>query len=269
MNSRFMNQADTDRTDAVHAKLARLARDGFLLVEQALDAATVDALVGCFADAFASPAESKGVLESRGIAYASRNPLALIDNVATLWRRPTLLPLLRATLGPDFGLVRGLFFDKPPQRSWSLPWHKDESIAVVDNQLSSQRFTKRTVKDGVPHIIAPREVLETMLTLRIHLDEVTDENGPLQVVPGSHRDDRTAATPADHVAIFAKPGDVLAMRPLLTHASGNSLKGTTRHRRVLHLEFAASPALPDGFQWYRFERGVEHETEIAPGQQSL
>jgi hypothetical protein len=42
------------------------------------------------------------------------------------------------------------------------------------------------------------------------------------------------------------------MRPLLSHASGRSGEGTALHRRVLHLEFAADPVLPDGYQWHTF-----------------
>src|SRR5262249_56828349 len=103
------------------------------------------------------------------------------------WRQPPLPDLLQAVLGPDFGLVRVLFFDKPPGQSWALPWHKDLTIAVRDNRLPSTHFGKPTRKAGVPHVEAPREVLEAMLTLRVHLDDVSEENGPLQVLPGSHR----------------------------------------------------------------------------------
>ena len=59
--------------------------------------------------------------------------------------------------------------------------------AVTDNRLPSQRFSRPTTKAGVPHETAPDEILREMLTLRIHLDDVTEENGPLQVVPESHR----------------------------------------------------------------------------------
>jgi ectoine hydroxylase-related dioxygenase (phytanoyl-CoA dioxygenase family) len=94
-----------------------------------------------------------------------------------------------------------------------------------------------------------------MLTLRIHLDSVSEENGPLRVIAGSHRSEEGA--PEDEramQAILCQRGDVLAMRPLLTHSSGNSAPGTLRHRRVLHLEFAASCDLPDGYQWHEFHR---------------
>ncbi len=164
-----------------------------------------------------------------------------------------LVEFLQRVLGAECGVVRGLYFDKPPEKSWSLPWHQDLTIAVADNHLASQRFSKPTFKAGVPHIEAPAEVLQRMLTLRLHLDDVTMENGPLRVLPGSHRavgqgDATSFAT------ILARAGDVLAMRPLLFHSSIASAPQTRRHRRILHLEFAADAALPDGFAWQRFER---------------
>ena len=94
-----------------------------------------------------------------------------------------------------------------------------------------------------------------MLTLRIHLDDVTDENGPLRVVAGSHRSCKEPiAAPAEPAVIHACAGDVLAMRPLVSHSSGPSTPGTRRHRRVLHLEFAGRQELLDGFQWHCFVR---------------
>lgn len=102
-------------------------------------------------------------------------------------------------------------------------------------------------------MIACDEVLKEMLTLRIHLDEVTDENGPLRVIPGSHVSSTSdGAGVNEAVTIHAGVGDVLAMRPLISHASGSSVEGTRRHRRILHLEFAASPMLPDGVTWHDF-----------------
>ena len=83
--------------------------------------------------------------------------------------------------------MRILFFDKPPRQTWALPWHKDLTVSVRDNRLPSRHFNKPTRKAGVPHVEAPLSVLESMLTARLHLDDATAENGPLKVVPGSHR----------------------------------------------------------------------------------
>lgn len=184
-----------------------------------------------------------------GSLYGARNVLQLIPSTREVWRRTPLIELLREVLGADVRLVRGLYFDKPPTATWSLPWHQDLTIAVRDNSLPSSVFTRPTRKAGVPHVEAPREVLGQMLTLRIHLDAAVPENGPLQVLPGSHH-----ATAADFGqfaprTILSDAGAVFAMRPLLAHCSGISQPGTTLHRRVLHLEFTGLHCLPDGYEW--------------------
>ena len=126
---------------------------------------------------------------------------------------------------------------------------------MKDNALRSEAFSRPTVKAGVPHVIASDELLQQMLTLRIHLDEVTDENGPLRVIPESHVSSESAGIGVESaVTIYAKEGDVLAMRPMISHASGASFEGTIRHRRILHLEFAANEKLPDAYQWHDFIR---------------
>jgi ectoine hydroxylase-related dioxygenase (phytanoyl-CoA dioxygenase family) len=164
-----------------------------------------------------------------------------------------LVDLLTAVLGADYGLTRALYFDKPPDRSWALPWHKDLTIAVQDNRLPSKHFSHPTTKAGVAHVEAPLWLLERMLTLRIHLDDVTEENGPLKVIDGSQRNGKAAAVSQQAPrSILLGAGDVLAMRPLVSHSSGHSTAGTKLHRRVLHLEFAGVRELPDGYAWQVF-----------------
>jgi phytanoyl-CoA dioxygenase PhyH len=195
--------------------------------------------------------ESASLRRANGTIYGARNLLDLYSPARDLWRRPQIVELLSSVLGPALGLVRGLFFDKPPHGSWSLPWHRDLTIAVQEHGPIGGVFRNPTTKAGVPHVEAPDEVLHQMLTLRIHLDTVTPENGPLQVVPGSHVS-RNANPSCEPVSILVGAGDVLVMRPLLLHCSGESQAGTAMHRRVVHLEFAASPTLPDGYQWRQF-----------------
>jgi ectoine hydroxylase-related dioxygenase (phytanoyl-CoA dioxygenase family) len=153
---------------------------------------------------------------------------------------------MRLALGGQAGLVRVLYFDKPPGQSWA----KDTAIAVRDNRLPSSIFAKPTTKAGVPHVEAPRPLLENMLALRIHLDDIIEENGPLKVIPGSHRGVETRA----QQTLLAAAGDVLAMRPLVSHCSNRSHPDTKRHRRILHLEFAGTEVLPDGYAWHDFWR---------------
>ena len=197
--------------------------------------------------------EATALRRQNGVLYGARNLISLFPPTRTLWQRDSLLQVLRTELGQDFGLVRGLYFDKPPGGNWSLPWHQDLTIAVKDHSLPSTQFRNRTTKAGVPHVEAPRNVLEQMLTLRIHLDDVDEENGPLQVLPGSHRlASASDAASQDPVSIHTSAGGVLAIRPLVSHASGSASATTTRYRRIIHLEFAASPTLPDGYEWQHF-----------------
>lgn len=227
--------------------------DGFKLIREAVDAATVERLKLACQAAFAADDEVPRVRSSRGHVYAARNLLEVVPEVQTFWQSGILLRALRSVLGDQYGLVRVLYFDKPPDRTWALPWHKDTAIAVKDNTLSSTHFSRPTTKAGVPHVIACDELLARMLTLRVHLDDVTDENGPLRVIPGSHVSSVSEGLGVDAaVTIHASAGDVLAMRPLISHCSGASHEGTKRHRRILHLEFAANRELPDGYQWHNF-----------------
>ena len=118
---------------------------------------------------------------------------------------------------------------------------------AVKRHGSLERFRKPTVKAGVPHV-EQIDLLATMLTARIHLDAVTMQNGPLQVVPGSHRLD---AAPRPVETILCSAGDVLLMRPLLSHASiqCEPARGASPHRA-----FGDEPSagLPDGYEWHEW-----------------
>ncbi len=241
--------------------LRQVEQDGFAVLPQVFAPDQVDAILEDLARSLATRnGQSSLIRGQEGAVYAARNVLAVWPEAAEVWRVPPLPGVLEALLGPGYGLVRALFFDKPPGLTWSLPWHKDLTIAVRDNRLPSTRFGKPTRKAGVPHVEAPCEVLEAMVTARIHLDDVTEENGPLKVIPGSHRAGKVSADGTQPPrTVLARRGDVLLIRPLVEHCSGRSRPETTRHRRILHLEFAGSPGLPDGYAWHTFIPGRSHE----------
>jgi hypothetical protein len=229
-------------------------RDGFAVLPGVFAEAQLEAVLGGLGAALEGGAGAEAaVLGEAGGIYAARNILSLWPQAAEVWRHPPLPQTLAEILGPGFGLVRVLYFDKPPEQTWALPWHKDLTVAVRDNRLGGARFRKPTTKAGVPHVEAPVEVLRAMLTARLHLDDATEENGPLKVVPGSHRTGKAlelGGRPPQ--TVLARRGDVLLMRPLLAHCSNRSQPGTRRHRRILHLEFAAAGPLPDGYAWHTF-----------------
>ena len=226
----------------------RLDRDGFVLLPGVFTTAEMARAAGEWAEAMAG-ADGRSILANGGPAYGARNLLRLWPDVIRLARASLAEPLLRV-LGPRGGVVRGLYFDKPPGQSWALPWHRDTKIAVKAHGPIGA-FAKPTVKAGVPHIEAPDELLAGMITARIHLDPMTPHNGPLRVFAGSH----TTATQAESgggEVVCCEAGDVLLMRPLLLHASGHTDSTRPAHRRIVHLECAPNPELPDGYEWHDF-----------------
>ncbi len=243
----------TATADLVH----EVEQDGFTVLAGVFAPARTDELRDGLTRALAGPPGADASIRcTEGTLYAARNVLALWPEAGVCWRGTSLADALEALLGPGYGLVRVLYFDKPPGQTWALPWHKDLVIAVRDNRLPSTHFARPTRKAGVPHVEAPLAVLRGMLTARLHLDDATPANGPLQVIPGSHRTGKELTLDlAPPHTVYARKGDVLLMRPLLAHCSGKSLPNCPAHRRVLHLEFASTRELPDGYEWHTFVRG--------------
>jgi ectoine hydroxylase-related dioxygenase (phytanoyl-CoA dioxygenase family) len=111
-----------------------------------------------------------------------------------------------------------------------------------------------SIKAGIHHVQPPPEILEQMITLRIHLDESGADNGPLRVLPKSHRRGRI---PSNEIAslrgeipehsCIAPAGSAIAMKPLILHASSAARKPD--HRRVIHIEYAPKTLLPPELSW--------------------
>ena len=217
---------------------SRLDLDGFAIAPARLSATEIDRLLAAIGE------------EGR---HGIRDLLATYPEVADLARSPAVRETAEEILGPDCFAVRGLLFDKTTTANWKVAWHQDITIAVR-SRLDIDGFGLWSEKAGIAHVRPPSAILEGMVTLRIHLDACSPDNGPLRVIPGSHRlgrldhEDIPRNRAAGHeVPILADRGEILMMRPLLIHAS--SAATNPGHRRVIHLEFAAGP-LPGGLEWH-------------------
>lgn len=217
------------------------ANDGFEITEGVLDCEAVEPLRLGISEV---PRHHRG---------GARNLLRDSDAVAELAMSGPVKQLADAVLGAECFPVRALFFDKAPAANWKVPWHQDTVIAVAE-RIETPGFTGWSQKDGVPHVCPPAEILEQMVALRIHLDDCGAANGPLRVLPGSHREGklnpeaiRRWRQRVSEVVCCVGIGGVLMMRPLLLHAS--SPAQAAAHRRVVHIEYASEP-LPSGLRWF-------------------
>lgn len=227
-----------------------LARDGFTIIRGVLSAQQCLDVAKEIRDSFGAGEADAIEGQSRRIV-GGRNLICLWDGWRRVLDHADLTRLIHQQIGIDAGLVRILYFDKPPGQGWALSLHRDKTIAVAQHHIPTDPFTKPTVKANVPHVEATEDLLQSMLTLRIHLDPMCDANGPLVVVPGSHSD---LASTCDEpsVPIHCDAGDVFVMRPLLLHGSRAPSTDTQLHRRVVHLEMASSEILPGRYLWHQF-----------------
>ncbi|QDT67111.1 Phytanoyl-CoA dioxygenase (PhyH) [Planctomycetes bacterium MalM25] len=224
----------------------QIARDGYAIVEHAVSEAAVEDL----AQAIAALPQSDAVRRKTNV-YGIRNLIEECEPVAELACAAAIRGLVEPVLGEDSFAVRATFFDKVPDANWKLRWHQDSVIAVRE-RVETPGFTAWADKAGVQQVRPPAEILQRMLAIRVHLDDCGADNGPLRVLAGSHRQawpreelDRCKEQFEERTCLVGR-GGVVAMRPLLLHASGPAIEPA--HRRVVHLEFAAGE-LPGELDW--------------------
>ena len=182
--------------------------------------------------------------------------------VRHLISHPTVIQLLQhgslgrylwSVLGRDLVAVKATMFDKTMGSNWRVQWHQDRAIAIKE-RMDVPGYGPWSMKSGSLHVEPPSRVLEQMIAVRIHLDACGTDNGPLRVVPGSHRLGKITETRIAEVAAASETEDlvvgqgaILLMRPLLVHAY--SAAHDPAHQRVLHIDLAPREAISP-LQWH-------------------
>jgi ectoine hydroxylase-related dioxygenase (phytanoyl-CoA dioxygenase family) len=214
-----------------------IAKNGFAKVPRVLDDTDLSHLI--------EDVCSAGMARSRaGIRHAMKN-----ESVATAARDARMMEIARAILGKEAIPFRATLFDKSPVSNWLVVWHQDTALPLrVRREVAG--WGPWSVKDGVNYAHAPASALEQVLALRLHLDDSDADNGPLRVLPGTHglgvlSDEQLheLSTKVEAEDCLVRRGGVLAMRPLIVHASSKS--HSEKPRRVLHIEYASSEIVED------------------------
>jgi len=185
-----------------------------------------------------SRAGARHILRCNAVAQLARDP-RLVD-IASRWLDATAIPF-KATL-----------FEKSPDANWLVSWHQDTALPMSERH-DVAGWGPWSTKSGVAYAHAPAHVLERVIALRVHLDDSTADNGPLRVLPGSHTlgvlgdaQIHELSQRVTQAQCTVRAGGVIAMRPLLVHASSKATVEALR--RVLHLEYATSLVLEPGLE---------------------
>lgn len=224
---------------------SQFSRDGFLVIPNLLPIAACDAL----AEELTALLEKQQREKVRG---GLRNVLRISSCAAAIASSDTFISIISNLAGKQAFPVRAILFDKSDGANWGVPWHQDLAIAVAE-RIETTGFGSWSVKEGIVHVQPPPHILANMVTIRLHLDDCSADNGALRVLPGSHLQGELNAEAINdwtvkQVSVTAEipKGGALLLRPLLLHASSPAKNPS--HRRVLHVEYATTD-LPNGLKW--------------------
>ena len=213
--------------------------DGFEIIENIITAREIESI----------KRELLGVeCKGGGIRNAEKN----LSTVNELVRSEKYLALASTYLSGKACLVRSIVFMKSIDNNWLVTWHQDKTVAI-SKKIDNSGWGRWSEKDGVLHGQPPVEVLEQMVTFRVHLDASTEEDGCLKVIPNSHREgvmsqESIHKYSKSHSAVNCEApiGSALVMRPHILHASSKAT--SSQPRRVLHIEYS-NYQLPVDTHW--------------------
>lgn len=127
--------------------------------------------------------EQTHLIEALGpVGGAGRRGLLGMEAVRGIACSARVLDLVRPHVAGRAQPVRSIYFDKTPGANWLVAWHQDLTLALAA-RADAPGFGPWSMKEGVPHAQPPGELLEQMLTVRLHLDDCDESNGALRVIP--------------------------------------------------------------------------------------
>lgn len=175
-----------------------------------------------------------------------------IDGIKNLLAPTGTVGALADELLPKAHPVRVTVFNKSNDQNWLVPWHQDRVIAVRDKH-DLAGYSAWTKQGDYWHCEPPIEAFKKSLFIRIHLDELTTENGAMQIASASHLNGFVPAGNARGLAENCeietgecKAGDLLACNSLILHRSGKSK--TNSRRRTIRIDYSAFD-LPEPLEW--------------------
>ncbi|MGH7068522.1 MAG: phytanoyl-CoA dioxygenase family protein [Acetobacteraceae bacterium] len=247
------------------ADVARYRRDGFVAVPGLLDAAELEAIRVVIAEMVASAAEVDQNNEIYDLEIGHTRQAPRVRRIKTphkvhkvfaqVVRKPKVTAVLQALLGQDIRLHGSKLNMKSADYGSPVEWHQDWAFYPHTN--------------------------DDLLAIGVMLDDMTLENGPLLVTPGSHNGkiwnhhsedgrfcgcinpDEIADEIAHAVPMTGRAGDMSFHHVRALH--GSALNTSDRPRKLLLYEVAAADAWP----LLHFTTLAEFDSRMLAGQPTL
>lgn len=225
-----------------------IATHGYMIIPDVFTEQTCDELIGYIEKA----GTGNNAFRKSADLFAIRRFHKEIPEVLPAIFNHKIVAWIKTLFGSDYFITKSIYFDKPVNANWFVPYHQDLTISV-DQKQDIQGYGPWSVKQDQFTVQPPADILEHNFTIRIHLDDTDEHNGALKVILGSHLKgiSRAEATPGKETEQVCrlKKGDIMIMRPLLLHASGRTTNG--QKRRVIHVELS-NRQLPVPLKWSEY-----------------
>lgn len=222
-------------TETINHK-SQLDQKGFTVLENIYTDKEVNEIISCIE----ITDSSKPTFRKSSDLFAIRQFIKEIPQTLSPILNENLKKVITEYFGSDFFIVKSIYFDKPEKSNWFVSYHQDLTISV-DKKIELRGYGPWTVKQDQFAVQPPMNILESIFTIRIHLDDTDENNGALKIVPGSHlksiyRPETINWNKETEESCKVKRGGIMIMRPLLLHSSSRT---TNDHkRRVIHIEFS-------------------------------
>jgi ectoine hydroxylase-related dioxygenase (phytanoyl-CoA dioxygenase family) len=228
---------------------SQLANQGFSIIDNIYTDIEINNLLETISNAD----HSKPTFRKTNDLFAIRQFFKEIPEAVNLVFNQNLKIVISTLFGDNYFAVKSIYFDKPETSNWFVSYHQDLTISV-NKKMELDGFSSWTTKQNQFAVQPPLSILEDNFTIRIHLDDTTEENGALHIIPQSHakgiyRPETIDWTIEKEMICTVEKGGIMLMKPLLLHASGRTTNRAKR--RVLHIEFSRTK-LPNGLEWVEF-----------------
>ncbi len=228
---------------------AALQENGFMIVNPIYSLDEIDSLLSVLEEGSQEKTDHSNPHKSPSV-FAIRYLFQAIPALVPLVFNQNLKTIIQSQLGVDYFVCKSIYFDKPDTANWLVPYHQDLTIAVA-KKVQADYFKNWTLKQNQYGVQPPQAILESNVTIRIHLDKTSKANGALKVLNQSHRQGICRLENVEtenhlETVCEVEQGGIMLMKPLLFHASDKTTNN--ERRRVIHLEFSKH-TLPEGMEW--------------------